>query len=89
MSDADQNDLFGHDPAAYREPAPGRYEEDDNCTVVRLQCPIDVFTNEAGGVTIRQDQTGWMGGTVIIAMNNAAAVRAVIRALQREIGDAE
>jgi hypothetical protein len=87
MSDSEQNDLFGRDPAAIKEPAVGRYEVDDNCTVVRLQCPIEVFTNEAAGVTIRQDQTGAYGGTVFIWMNDSSAVRCVIRALQREIGD--
>ena len=83
----DQLGLFEHDRSAFREPAIGRYEEDENCTAVRLQCPIEVFTNKAAGVTISQDQTGEYGQTVWIYMNDTAAVRAVIRALQREIGD--
>jgi hypothetical protein len=67
-------------------PTSGSHDEDGRL-VVRLQCPIEVFTNEAGGVTIQQDQPGWMGDTVIVVMNDAPTVRAVIRALQREIGD--
>ncbi len=67
--------------------APASQNEDDR-EVVPLQCPISVFTNEAGGVTIEQDQTGWYGETVIVAMNDANAVRAVITTLKREIGDA-
>lgn len=75
---AGQMDMFG--------PAQGFNEH--TALAVPLQCPIEVFTNEAGGITIRQDQTGWMGETVIIAMANADAVRAVISALKNEIGDA-
>ncbi|WP_151984227.1 hypothetical protein [Rhizobium sp. EC-SD404] len=80
--------MSSHQIDMFSEPAVGDGEDDGINRCVPLQCPIDVFTNEAGGVTIRQDQTGWMGLEVIIAMSDVAAVRAVIKALQREIGDA-
>lgn len=60
----------------------------DDSVVVPLQCPISVFTNEAGGVTIEQDQMGEYGDIVSIAIGTPAAVRSIIAALQREIGDA-
>ena len=72
----DQTDMFG--PVG---------EADDDCLVVPVQCPIEVFTNDAGGITIRQDQTAWMGETVFVALSTEHAVRALIAALQREIGD--
>ena len=75
---ASQMDMFG----------PSEGYDENAALAVPLQCPIEVFTNEAGGVTIRQDQTGWMGDTVIVAMADEVSVRAVIAALQREIGGA-
>lgn len=75
---AGQMDMFG----------PSQGYDENVALAVPLQCPIEVFANETGGVTIRQDQTGWMGDTVIIAMADELAVRAVIAALQREIGGA-
>lgn len=51
--------------------------------VVPLQCPISVFLNNDGGVTIEQNQMGEYGDTVQISMVSKDAVRAVIAALQR------
>lgn len=69
------------------EPAETEYPCDTN-QVVPLQCPIRVFTNKAGGVSIEQDQHAWYGETVFVAMAGPDVVRAVIKALQSEIGDA-
>lgn len=55
--------------------------------VVKLQCPIKVYPNKNGGVTIAQDQTGMMGVDVFVHLNTKDAVQAVIAALQSELDE--
>jgi hypothetical protein len=57
---------------------------DDN-EVVPLQCPISVYRNQAGGVTIKQDQMGMYGVDVLIDLTTPTAVHAIIAALQLEL----
>ncbi len=61
-------------------------QPDEDDTVVPLQCPIAVYKNVSGGVTIEQDQTGQHGEMVRVSINSKHAVRAVIAALRRQLG---
>jgi hypothetical protein len=57
-------------------------------TVVEFQPLTSVFLNDAGGITILQDQTGWMGDDeVIVVFSTKEAVQAVIKSLQQKLGE--
>lgn len=86
------SDLFNSGPRSLpanpiqpEEPDNREFGWDEVALDVELQCPTAVYQNGVGGVTIRQDQTGMMGEDVIIVLSSADAVRAVIKALQREL----
>lgn len=56
--------------------------------VVDFQPPTAVFINNAGGVTIMQDHTGWMGASeVMVVLTTRQAVQAVIGALNAKLGE--
>ena len=63
------------------------FDWSDVDTIVPLQCPIAVYRNSAGGVVIRQDQTGSYGDDVCIVLAEKKAVTQLIAALKREICD--
>lgn len=81
------HDLFsqaaGHDTDETYDP----FAEDE---VVAFQPPTAVFISKAGGVTIMQDQTGWMGDhDVMVVLSTKESVHAVIKALQQKLGELE
>lgn len=67
-------------------PAAATTDESVHDEVIQYQPSTDVFVNEAGGVTIKQDHIGWMGDSdVMVVMTTKEAVRAVIKALQQKL----
>jgi predicted glycosyltransferase len=62
--------------------------KDKSCVVLKTQPATAVYRNNAGGVVIRQDVIQNFEEDPFVYFSNDDNVRALISALQREIGDA-